>query len=223
MKKMSLLLVLLLLLASTSLATEPLAVPPDETAPLGIYLEEPAQVRKDFKGTRSATPFPKPNDEVSIKDGVFSITSKGIKVEFQVPFVWIGLTQDISLQLVDYAAMTEPLNLLNTLISNNISLLAVEPDTNANLLAYFDSDNMSALINDLNTEDMVDIVLKTFSGEAVTVGDRHYISVLEDASLIYFTYYNGVRVSFQLYLEGSEPTTEETETMTDFVEMTNYL
>ena len=220
MKKLSLIMLALVMLFNLVNASAAGVTPMPIDQPAGLSVRIPAEVKKDLAATRAS--FPKPNDTVAIKDGVITITSSGVTVAFQVPFGWIGLTQDISKQMTDYAMMTDPLAVLNALINNNISLLAVEPQTNANMFAFFVSDGLSALFSDLQSKEMLDIAVTTYAGEAVVVGDRNYISIVEDDTLIFFTFYNGVRVGFQLILEGTQPTPDEVEILTAFVEMTQY-
>lgn len=216
MKKTSLLiLALLLCLAVTAQAAEP-------AGPAGLAVRPAAQTREDAVGNRGGTGFPQPRDTVQIENGVFIITSQGITAEFQVPFGWIGLTQDISKQLTDYALMENPLGVLDLLIQNEISLLAVEPQTNANMFAFFVADGVSMLLQDLQIPEMQAIALTTYEGEAVRVGERSYVRLIEDGTLIYFTVLNGVRAGFQLVLAGAEPTPEEEETLAAFVEMTVF-
>lgn len=221
MKKLSSLLLAMVLVFNLAGALAVNTLPQPGSQPAGLSVRIPAEVKQDLAGTRAS--FPKPNDTVAIKDGVITITSNGVTVEFQVPFGWIGLTQDISKQMTDYAMMTDPLAVLNALINNNISILAVEPQTNANMFAFFVSDNLSMLFTDLQSKEMLDIALTTYTGTAVVAGDRNYVSVVEDGTLIFFTFYNGVRVAFQLILEGTEPTSDEVEILTAFVEMAKYV
>ncbi len=221
MKKLSALLLAMVLVFNLSGVLAAGTLPQPGSQPAGLSVKIPAEVKKDLAGSRAS--FPKPNDTVAIKDGVITITSNGVTVEFQVPFGWIGLTQDITKQMTDYAMMTDPLAVLNALINNNISILAVEPQTNANMFAFFEADNLSMLFNDLQSQEMLDIALTTYMGTAVVAGDRNYVSVIEDGTLIFFTFYNGVRVGFQLILAGTEPTPEEIETLTAFVEPTKYI
>lgn len=221
MKKLFLFLLAMVLVFNLAGASAVNTAPLPVSQPAGLSVRIPAEVKQDLAGSRAS--FPKPNDTVAIKDGVITITSGGVTVEFQVPFGWIGLTQDISKQMTDYAMMTDPLAVLNALINNNISILAVEPQTNANMFAFFDSNTLSALIGDLESKEMLDIAVQTFLGTAVVVAGRNYISVIEDASLIFFTFHNGVRIAFQILLTGAEPTNEEVEFLTAFVETTKYL
>lgn len=221
MKKLSMILLALVLVFNTAGASAVNTAPRSAIQPAGLSVRILAEVKADLAGSRAA--FPKPNDTVAIKDGVITITSQGITVEFQVPFGWIGLTQDISKQMTDYAMMTDPLAVLNALINNSISILAVEPQTNANMFAFFVADGLSALFSDLQSQEMLDIAIATYSGSAVVAGERNYISVVEDGTLIFFTFYNGVRVAFQLILAGAEPTADEVETLTAFAEMARYI
>lgn len=224
MKKISLILMAMILMFSTAIASEPVTQQLQEPAHAGVILDKPFEAKKDFIGARGATSFPQPNDKVTIEDGVFTITSpSGVTIQLQLPFGWTGLTQDVSLQMLDYAGMADPLGALNYVIDNNISLLAVDLETNDNMFVFIASSGMSTLINNMDTPEMVDVVLKTYKGSAVLIGGTNYISVVEDGSLFFYTYYNGACVTFQLFIAGSEPTAEEIETLTGFVEMTNYL
>ncbi len=221
MKKLFPLLLAMVLVFNLTSVSAANTAPLPGSQPAGLSVRIPAEVKKDLADSRAS--FPKPNDTVAIKDGVITITSNNVTVEFQVPFGWIGLTQDITKQMTDYAMMTDPLAVLNSLINNNLSILAVEPQTNALMFAFFVADNLSILFNDLQSQEMLDIALTTYAGTAVVAGDRNYVSVIEDGTLIFFTFYNGVRVGFQLILAGAEPTSDEIEILTAFVEPTKYI
>ena len=125
-------------------------------------------------------------------------------------------------QMMDYAMMADPLATLNYLIDNRISLLAVEPETSANLLAFVVADGFSAIVGDLDDE-MLESVQAAYGGEALTIGDRNYISVVEAGSLIFLTFYQGVRVGFELLMAGDAPTADETELLTEFVGAVAFL
>ena len=125
-------------------------------------------------------------------------------------------------QMMDYAMMADPLATLNYLIDNRISLLAVEPETSANLLAFVVADGFSAIVGDLDDE-MLEGVQAAYGGEALTIGDRNYISVVEAGSLIFLTFYQGVRVGFELLMAGEAPTADETELLTEFVGAVAFL
>ena len=125
-------------------------------------------------------------------------------------------------QMMDYAMMADPLATLNYLIDNRISLLAVEPETSANLLAFVVADGFSAIVGDLDDE-MLESVQAAYGGEALTIGDRNYISVVEAGSLIFLTFYQGVRVGFELLMAGEAPTADETELLTEFVGAVAFL
>lgn len=128
----------------------------------------------------------------------------------------------ISRQLTDYALMENPLGLLDLLIQNEISLLAVEPQSNTNMFAFFISDGISMLLQDLQIPEMQEIAKATYQDEAVKVGERSYIRLIEDGTLIYFTVINGVRAGFQLVITGAEPTAEEEGILAAFVGMTVF-
>ena len=59
--------------------------------------------------------------------------------------------------------------------------------------------------------------------DALTIGDRNYISVVEAGSLIFLTFYQGVRVGFELLMSGDAPTADETELLTEFVGAVAFL
>lgn len=206
----------LALILALGLGVPALAQELPEAGPAGIGERFDALVRQDFQGARDSTRFPAPLDTVVIKDGMFTITSLGVTIQLQVPFGWIGLTQDIMQQMVDYAMMTDPMATLNYLINNKISLLAVEPQTNANLLAFMVSDGLSAIVQNLD-ESMVPSVQAVYGGEALVIGDRHFISVVDNGSLIYLTFYNGVRVTFETFMAGESPSEDEVDLLTEFV------
>lgn len=214
----SLALVLCLLLSSPALAAQA----PSPDGPVGLHPDISIELKPDA-GTRGSSRFPEPYDTVTIEDGVFTITSEGVTIQLQVPFGWIGLSQDISKQMADYALMNDPMTVLNALIESRISLLAVEPDSNSNIFVFFVADGLSALIGDMDTEEMLAIAQSTYGGEAISIGDKNYMSVLEDDTLIFFTVYKGVRIGYQLLLAGSEATAEETELLTEFVGLAAYL
>ena len=90
------------------------------------------------------------------------------------------------------------------------------------LLAFVVADGFSAIVGDLDDE-MLDSVLAAYGGEALTIGDRNYISVVEAGSLIFLTFYQGVRVGFELLMAGEAPTADETELLTEFVGAVAFL
>lgn len=213
---------LLAVVVAFGLAAPALAQALPEPGSAGVSERLPAEVRQDFAGARSSSRFPEPFDTVVIKDGVITITSLDVTIQLQVPFGWIGLTQDIMQQMMDYAMMTDPMATLNFLIDNRISLLAVEPETNANLLAFMVADGFSAIVGNLDNE-MVESVRASYEGDALTIGDRNYISVVEDGMLIFLTFYKGVRVGFEVFIAGDIPTEDEVDLLTEFVGTVAYL
>lgn len=213
---------LLAMIAAFGLAAPALAEPLPEAGSAGVGERFPVEVRQDFAGARGSSRFPEPFDTVIIKDGVFTITSLDVTIQLQVPFGWIGLTQDIMQQMMDYAMMTDPMGTLNYLIDNRISLLAVEPETSANLLAFMVADGLSAIVGDLDDE-MIGSVQAAYGGEALTIGDRNYISVVDAGSLIFLTFYQGVRVGFELFMAGDAPTEDEIDLLTEFVGAVAYM
>lgn len=213
---------LLAMIVAFGLTPPALAQALPEAGSAGVGERFPVETRQDFMGARGSSRFPEPFDTVIIKDGVFTITSLDVTIQMQVPFGWIGLTQDIMQQMMDYAMMADPLATLNYLIDNRISLLAVEPETSANLLAFVVADGFSAIVGDLDDE-MLEGVQAAYGGEALTIGDRNYISVVEAGSLIFLTFYQGVRVGFELLMAGDAPTADETELLTEFVGAVAFL
>ena len=112
--------------------------------------------------------------------------------------------------------------MLLMVVFSYVSLLAVEPETSANLLAFVVADGFSAIVGDLDDE-MLESVQAAYGGEALTIGDRNYISVVEAGSLIFLTFYQGVRVGFELLMAGEAPTADETELLTEFVGAVAFL
>lgn len=210
-------LILTLGLTATASAEQ---VPPLE-GPVGIGERPPFLARLDLSGDRSSTRFPQPLDTVTIKDGIISITSQETTIELEPPFGWVVLTQDISKQMADYAMMTDPLAVASFLINTQISFLALDAN-DTNLMGFFAAEGISALVGDL-TEDMLEFVATYYGGEAVRIGDRQYIRLQEEELLIYLTMYQGVRVTFQLYIQGSQPTDEEIEMIEAFVSCVKYV
>ena len=84
------------------------------------------------------------------------------------------------------------------------------------------ADGFSAIVGDLDDE-MLESVQAAYGGEALTIGDRNYISVVEAGSLIFLTFYQGVRVGFELLIAGDAPTADETELLTEFVGAVAFL
>ncbi len=195
-----------------------------------LSLGEPTSPVKEVgqrEGLRSDIPsregIPTPIDTVQIEGAVFTITSSGATAAFQAPFGWLLLSQDMVQQLAEYARMQNPLALVNKLIDNELSLLAVDPETGANIYAFFLADNISALALDLSNEALMKSLMEYYQGEVVTVAERPYIRVVTSSSLIYLTFHQGVRVSFQLMMAGEQPTEQEEQFILEFIEPTQFL
>ena len=219
MKKMTALLLALMLVPGLATAAAE-QVPPLE-GPVGIGGLQPFELRRDLSADKSSTRFPQPHDTVAVKNGVITITSLDATIELDPPFGWLVLTQDISKQMADYAQLDDPLTIAAYLIDNELSILALDSD-NTNLMCFFAAEGVSALVGEL-TEDMMEFVAGYYGGEAARIGDALYVKLQEGDLLIYLTMHQGVRVTFQLFIEGNEPTEEEVEMIEDFVSYVKYI
>lgn len=219
MKRMTSLVLALILALGLVASAAAEQLPPLE-GPVGIA-ERPPFERPDLQGDRASSRFPQPNDTVTIKDGIFTITTKGATIELEAPFGWLVLTQDISKQMADYALFGDPLATVSFVIDNDLSILALDAN-NTNLMVYSTADGISALVGALDDE-MLEFVNTYYGSEAAKIGDTNYARVLEGDRLIYLTFHNGVRIGFQLYMAGTEPTQEETEMLEDFISYVKYI
>ncbi|MDD2200311.1 MAG: hypothetical protein PHE08_11350 [Bacteroidales bacterium] len=217
--KMLMALLLAILLAANLIPA--LAQTSQEAPPVGITATLPAELKEAFTSTRSAA-FPVTQDVVSIDGGVFTITTNGITAEFMLPFGWMGFTQDIKLQLMDYANFfNDPRSIAQFLIDGGINLLVEDPDSGAFVFVFVYRNSLSELFINLEDEEMFLTALSMYQEdtglgykrEAANIAGLNFIRSLEPDSegtlLIYFTYHEGAVIGFQLAIMGKEATPEE--------------
>lgn len=230
MKKLMVLLLTLVFALGASSALSQTLVLPEQTPGAGINADIPAELKASFAGLRGATAFPKSEDVVAINDGIFSITSNGITAQVMLPFGLIGFTQDLKLQLADYAqSFDDPRSLVQYLIDSGINLLVVDPESGSMVFLFIYRDTYSELLVDLQDQEMYETAqmlyqddeVLGFKRETAVIGERNYIRSLEAGEenlLIYFTYYNGASIGFQMSLTGPEATAQEEELMISLME-----
>lgn len=212
-------LALAMLLASN--LTPALAQTAPEAPPVGITVQLPAELKEAFTGTRSSA-FPETQDVVSIDGGVFTITTNGITAEIMLPFGWMGFTQDIKLQLMDYANFfNDPRGIVQYLIDSGINFIAQDPDSGGFVFVFVYRNALSELFINLQDEGMFQTAVSMYQEDSgmgfqrkeATIAGHNFIRSLEPDSegtlLIYFTYHEGAVIGFQLSLMGEEATPEE--------------
>lgn len=229
MKKMFLLLLALVMtltltggLAQTvTLTPEELTTAPDTEA-LRQFKQSGSQIR--------AAAFPKTEDVVSIKDGAYTITTQGVTIALELPFGWVGFTQDLKQQMVDYLQYFEdPRALVEALIASSINLLAIEAGSDAQLMVFSEVNGASTLFGDLADADMFEMALTMYqqsAGEGVditgkAIGDMNFIRSLESSEggeyVVYFTMKGGARVGFELLPHGTKVTEAEEEVLVELI------
>ena len=233
MKKMlAMLLALVMALSLTGGLAQTVTLAPEEltTAPDAGGLRE---LRKSSSQIRAAA-FPETADEVSIKDGVYTITTQGVTITLELPFGWIGFTQDLKQQMVEYLQYFEdPRALVEALVASSINLLALEAGSDAQMMVFSEVNAASSLFMDLADADMYEMALGMYqqsAGEGVditgeVIGDMNFIRSLELGEgyeyVVYFTMIGGARIGFELLPHGTEVTEAEEEILVDLIAATN--
>lgn len=193
----------------------------------------PDELRENFLDVRAGTAMPVTEDIVVIKDGVFTITSSGVTATIEMPFGWMGFTQDLKAQLNDYLnTFKEPRKVVEYLISEGISLIAFDTASEAQIVVFFEIDAASNLFMDLQDPSMFELAVGMYQSNAsegnevsgVVMSDRNYVRSLnvwqDGSSLAYITILNGVKAGFELYPQDKKVTDGETEALEALVETT---
>ena len=231
MRKLFVLLVILVFALGAAGAFAQTVEIPEETLSAGISAQIPTELKDAFTGLRGDAAFPKTEDAIKIDDGIFIITTNGITAEVMLPFGLLGFTQDLKLQLADYAQnFNDPRGLVQFLIDSGINLLVVDPESGAMVFMFIYRDTYSEILVDLQDQEMFETAQTLYQDDEVlgykrgsaTIGDRNYIRSLEpdgeENLLIYFTYYDGAAVGFQILLGGAEATAQEEELILSVIE-----
>ena len=230
MKK--LLLTLMALVMTLSLSgglAQTVTLAPEEltTAPDIALLQE---LKQSASSVRAAA-FPETADKVSIKDGIYTITTRGVTITLELPFGWIGFTQDLKQQMVEYLQyFDDPRALVEALIASSINLLAIEAGSDAQLMVFSEVNGASSLFVDLADADMFEMALTMYqqsAGEGVditgkAIGDMNFIRSLESGEggeyVVYFTMKGGARIGFELLPHGTEVTEAEEELLVELIQ-----
>ncbi|HSK67815.1 MAG TPA: hypothetical protein VLA21_00975 [Candidatus Limnocylindria bacterium] len=195
----------------------------------GVDAATPPELQVN-RAAQAARALPVPLDQVSINNGVFTITSLGVTATAEPPFGWVGFTQNLVLQLSDYMNFfNEPATLAQWLIDNRISMLMLDLESSAEIHMYFTQDQLSQLLGDMEDPAVAEAVLayykEQFPGEeleVVTLGGRSYIRNVTNydagEKLIYFTFAGGAQVGFQLLSDGQELTEDEEDALLSVLE-----
>ena len=198
--------------------------------PVRERVQLPPEIRDSLTSVRAG--FPKPLDTVTVKDGVITITANGVTLQMQMPFGWLGFTQDLKQQLADYAEMfNDPRAVVEYLISKTISMLAVDTASKSQILLFMQPNTYSGLFEDLQDQESLEMALSLFPNNeelgyvrsSSVVGGMNWLRSFEPEadydSLYYFTYFNGIEICFQLMSDGADLLAEEEEALVALIEV----
>ena len=234
MKRLLAILVALMLLAGSALATPDPGLDFAEKKDWKPREQNLMEMLKDKNIVKSSGGLPLSEDVVTVDvEGRYHITANGITCSVLFPFGWYVFTQDFLAQMELYLTVfQDPLAVYTSMMESGQHLLAIGSELDGGMTEmYMYQDAMSMLFGNLSEqEDVVkDTILAIYARdnqgaqvERVQLGDHEYFSILGETDdgeiMIVETIMSGFNVRFHVFSRGEHFEEEELEDFRGIIE-----